>query len=81
MSPGITNTETPRRPTASRIATSSARGHLVGARDQFAIMAALLEQRLRMRFLEIPGADLGRGDLRGDGEHRHPRSVTIEEAH
>ena len=40
--------------------------HLVGAGDQLAIMAALLEQRLRMRLLEIAAADLGRRDLRGD---------------
>ena len=43
-------------------------------------MAAFLEQRLRMRLLEIAGADLGRWDLRGDGEHRHARAVTIEQA-
>src|SRR5271156_1939424 len=33
-----------------------------------------------MRFLEVPGADLGRGNLRGDGEHGHTRSVAVKEA-
>ncbi len=46
-------------------------GHLVGPRDQLAIMTALLEQSLRMGFLEISGADLGRRDLRRNGKHRH----------
>src|SRR5208283_1442167 len=48
--------------------------------DQLAIMAALAEQVLRMGFLEIACANLGRGDLRGNGEHRHTRTVTIEQA-
>ena len=55
--------------------------HLVGAGDQFAIVAALAEQMLRVGFLEIPRTDLGRRDLRGDCEHRHARSVTIEKGH
>jgi len=33
--------------------------HLIGPRNQFAIVTALLEQSLRMSFLEISGADLG----------------------
>jgi hypothetical protein len=33
-----------------------------------------------MRFLEVPGADLGRGNLRGNGEHGHTRSVAVKEA-
>jgi hypothetical protein len=52
--------------------------HLVGAGDQLAIVAALFEQRLRVCFLKIPGSDLGRRDLRGDGKHRHARSMAIE---
>ncbi len=43
-------------------------------------MAALFEKILRMGFLKIAGTDLGRGDVRGDGEHRHARPVAIEEA-
>jgi len=55
-------------------------GHLVCAGDQLAVVAALFEQCLRVGFLEISGADFGRRDLGSDGEHRHARSVTIEEA-
>ena len=33
-----------------------------------------------MRFLEIAGADLGRGNMRGNREHRHARAVAIEQA-
>ena len=44
-SPGITTTETPRLPTASRIAISSTRGIWLALGDQLAIVAALLEQR------------------------------------
>src|ERR1700684_1280631 len=33
-----------------------------------------------MRFLEIARADLGRGNLGGNGEYRHSRSVAIKEA-
>jgi hypothetical protein len=44
--------------------------HLVGAGDQLAKMAALLEQVLRVRLLEIAGGDFPRRDLGGDGEHR-----------
>ena len=43
-------------------------------------MAAFAEQVLRMGFLEIACADFGRGDLRGNGKHRHTRAVAIKEA-
>src|SRR4029077_4740422 len=43
-------------------------------------MAALLEQDLGVRHLEIAAPDLGRGNLRRDGQHRHPRAVAIEQA-
>lgn len=33
-----------------------------------------------MRFQEVSGADFGRGNLRGDGEHGHSRSVAIKQA-
>src|SRR4051794_15466910 len=33
-----------------------------------------------MCFLEIPAADLGAWDVRGDGEHRHARAVAVKEA-
>jgi hypothetical protein len=53
--------------------------HLIGAGDKFAIMAALFKQGLRVRFLKIAGADFGRRNLRGDGQHRHARPVAIEQ--
>ena len=43
-------------------------------------MAAFLEQRLGMGFLEIAAADLGGRDLRGDRQHRHARAMAIEQA-
>jgi hypothetical protein len=54
--------------------------HLIGVRYELAIVAALLEQDLGMRLLEIAAPDLGRGNLRRDGQHRHPRALTIEQA-
>ena len=53
--------------------------HLVGARDELAIVAAFLEQQLRVRLLKIAAADLGRWNLRGDAEHGHARAVTVEQ--
>src|SRR5216684_2694746 len=55
-------------------------GHLFGPRDQLTIVTALLEQHLRMGFLEISGAELGRRDLRRNGKHRYARPLTIEQA-
>jgi hypothetical protein len=52
--------------------------HLAGGRDELAVVAAFLEQRFRMRLLEIAAADLSRGDLRGDAEHWDARAVAIE---
>jgi hypothetical protein len=40
----------------------------------------LLTQLLWMRLLEISGANLARWDLRGDGEDRHARAMTVEQA-
>src|SRR5262249_21106619 len=54
--------------------------HLIGARDELAIMTAFLEQCFRVRLLEIAAADFGGGDLRGDREHGDPRAVTIEQS-
>src|SRR5258707_10592614 len=54
-------------------------GHLVRSRDQLAIMTTLLEQRLRMSFLEISGAEFGRRDLRRNGKHWDARALTIEQ--
>ena len=54
-------------------------GKLGRVGHQFAIVAALAEQVLRMGFLEIPAADLRRRNLRGDGQHRHAAAVGIEQ--
>src|SRR6202035_169301 len=54
--------------------------HLIGTGHKLAIVTALLEQLLRMRLLEISGADLARWDLRGDGEDRHTGAMTIKQA-
>ena len=43
-------------------------------------MAALAKQLLRMSFLKVAGADLGRRNLRRDREHRHARPVAVEES-
>src|SRR5215467_6174799 len=53
--------------------------HLIGAGDQVAKMAALLEQLLRVRLLEVAGADFRRRDLGGDCQHRQARAVAVEE--
>src|SRR5262249_60661867 len=55
-------------------------GPVVGPRDQLAKMAALLEQLLRVRLLEIAGGDFRRRDPGGDGEHRQARAVAVEQA-
>jgi hypothetical protein len=43
-------------------------------------MAALPEQVLRVRLLEITRADFRRRDLGGDCEHRQARAVAVEQA-
>jgi len=43
-------------------------------------MAALLEQVLRVSFLEITGTDLGRRYLCGNAEHRYAGAVAVEQA-
>ena len=43
-------------------------------------MTAFVEKLLRMRLLEISGADLTRWDLRGDGEDRHAGAMTVKQA-
>src|SRR6516164_13726 len=54
--------------------------HLVGPSDQFAIVAALAKEILGVGFLEIPGPDLVRRDVRRYGEYRHARAVAVEQA-
>ena len=52
---------------------------LMGA-DQLAVHAALAEQLLRMGLLEVLPADLLGRDVRGDGQHRDPAAVGVEQA-
>ncbi len=55
------------------------RRHLRRA-DEFAVDAALAEQLLRMRLLEVLGADLRARDVRGDRQHRHAAALRVEQA-
>ena len=41
--------------------------HLVSAGNEFAVMAAFLEEALGVCCLEVSGADLGRGNVRRNG--------------
>jgi hypothetical protein len=52
---------------------------LLGHADQLRIDAALTEQLLRMRLLEIAAADLVTWDVGGDREHRHPATVRVKQ--
>src|SRR4029077_12416283 len=49
-------------------------------RDQLDVVAAFLEERLRMGFLKIAGTNLGTGNMRRDGHHRHAVAMAIKEA-
>ncbi len=51
--------------------------HLFGLRDQFAVVAAILEQVLRVSLLEITAADFGTGNLRGDRQYGHAGAMTV----
>ena len=53
---------------------------LLGDADQLRVDAALAEELLRVRLLEVAPADLLARDVRGDREHRHPAAVGVEEA-
>jgi hypothetical protein len=59
---------------ADRLADRDLEGarHLVGARDELAVMAALVEERLGMRLLEVAAAS--------DAEDRNTRAVAVEQA-
>ncbi len=56
-----------------------ARRHLRRA-DQFAVDAALGEQGLRMRLLEVLGADLRARDVRRDRQHGDAAAIGVEQA-
>jgi len=53
---------------------------LARIRDQLAIMTAFAEQVLRMGFLEIAAADLGRRNLRRDRQHGNTAAMRVEQA-
>src|SRR4029077_13382290 len=48
--------------------------------DEFAVMAALAEQRFGMCFLEIAAAAFRARDMRCNGQHWHSRTMTIKKA-
>ena len=55
-------------------------GHLLGVRDEFAVVGTLREEVLGVSLLKIVAADLETGDLRGNGEDRDAAAVAIVKA-
>ena len=55
-------------------------GQQIGVGDQLDVMAALLEQGLRMGRLEVVAADFRRRDVGGDSQHRHAAAMAVEQA-
>jgi hypothetical protein len=55
-------------------------GELLGDAYKLAVDAALPKQVLRVGFLEVAPTDLLPRDVGGDGEHRHPTALGIEQA-
>jgi hypothetical protein len=54
--------------------------HLLRLRNQFAVVTAILEQLLRMRFLKVAAANFTTGNLRRNSQHRHAAAMTIVKA-
>src|ERR1700676_1468817 len=54
-------------------------GHLLGLRNQFAIIAALREKMFRVGLLKISAPDFIAGNLRGNSKYRNTAAVTIVE--
>ena len=54
--------------------------HLVGRGDVLGVHAALAEQLLRVRLLEVAGSDLVGRDVRRDREHGNARTLRVEQA-
>src|ERR1700692_1504732 len=54
-------------------------GHLLGMRNQFAIVAALREKMFRVGLLKISAPDFIAGNLRGNSKHGDTAAVTIVE--
>ena len=79
ISPGMTTTATPvLLDGGPHRHLEDPRQHLRRA-DELAVDAAVPEQILRMRLLEVVRADLGARDVRGDREHRHPAALRVVE--
>ena len=53
--------------------------HLAGVGDELAVVAALAEKLVGVGLLEVAGADLGAGDVGGDGQHRGHAAVGVEQ--
>ena len=62
-----------------RIAISQDARQLFGNADQLCVDAALAEQLLRVRLLEVAAADLRARDMRGDRQHRDAAAVGVEQ--
>ena len=54
--------------------------HLLRLRHEFAVVAAILEQMLRMRLLKIAASDLMARNLRRNRKHWYATPMAIEEA-
>ena len=54
--------------------------HLLRHADELRVHAALAEQLLGVRFLEVAPTDLRARDVRRDREHRHPAAVRVEQS-
>src|SRR4029453_19685686 len=53
---------------------------LLGAGDELAVVAALLERQRWLGFLEVAGADLGARDLGGQRQHRGHAPMRVIQA-
>jgi hypothetical protein len=51
--------------------------HLFGLRDQFAVVAAILEQVLRVSLLEVTATNFGTGDLRSNRKYGHAGALAV----
>src|SRR5882724_6062447 len=55
-------------------------GYLFGLRDQFAVVAAVLEEVLGVRLLEVRAAELSARYLSRNREHGHTTAMTVVKA-
>jgi len=75
----MTTTATPRFVRAVRIAMPTL-SHLLRLRNQFAVIAAVFEQMLRVCLLKVAASYLMTRNLRRNRKYRHTISMAIEEA-